>query len=39
MAIIAPDSGSRYLSKCFNDVWMREQGFLPLESEEKKLEV
>ena len=39
MVVIAPDSGSRYLSKCFNDVWMREQGFLPLESEEKKLEV
>jgi len=39
MAIIAPDSGSRYLSKCFNDIWMREQGFLPKETEKEKLEV
>ncbi|MCB9759419.1 MAG: cystathionine beta-synthase [Alphaproteobacteria bacterium] len=26
--IILPDSGSRYLSKIFNDQWMRENGFL-----------
>lgn len=26
--VILPDSGSRYLSKIFNDAWMREQGFL-----------
>ena len=26
--IILPDSGSRYLSKVFNDDWMRENGFL-----------
>jgi cystathionine beta-synthase len=25
---ILPDSGSRYLSKIFNDDWMREKGFL-----------
>jgi cystathionine beta-synthase len=25
---ILPDSGSRYLSKIFNDEWMREKGFL-----------
>ncbi len=23
------DAGMRYLSKCYNDKWMREQGFLP----------
>lgn len=28
MVIILPDSGSRYLSKLFNDDWMRENGFL-----------
>lgn len=26
--IILPDSGSRYLSKIFNDQWMRENGFM-----------
>lgn len=26
--VILPDSGSRYLSKAFNDDWMRENGFL-----------
>ncbi len=26
--IVLPDSGSRYLSKAFNDDWMREAGFL-----------
>jgi len=26
--ILLPDSGSRYLSKVFNDDWMRENGFL-----------
>ncbi len=26
--ILLPDSGSRYLSKIFNDAWMREGGFL-----------
>ncbi|MCX6825850.1 MAG: cysteine synthase family protein [candidate division Zixibacteria bacterium] len=28
IVIIIADSGTRYLSKCFNDVWMREHGFL-----------
>jgi len=28
MVIILPDSGTRYVSKIFNDDWMREQGFL-----------
>lgn len=27
-----PDHGSRYLSKIYNDDWMREQGFLPAHS-------
>jgi cystathionine beta-synthase len=26
--VILPDSGTRYLSKIFNDAWMKEQGFL-----------
>ncbi|PKK82202.1 MAG: cystathionine beta-synthase [candidate division Zixibacteria bacterium HGW-Zixibacteria-1] len=39
MVVIAPDSGSKYLSKCFNDIWMKEQGFLTDKSENKKLEV
>lgn len=28
MVVILPDSGSRYLSKIFNDNWMRENGYL-----------
>ena len=28
MVIILPDSGSRYLSKLYNDDWMRENGYL-----------
>jgi len=28
VVIVLPDSGSRYLSKVFNDDWMRENGFL-----------
>ncbi|MEX0719195.1 MAG: pyridoxal-phosphate dependent enzyme [Balneolaceae bacterium] len=28
MAIIMPDSGSRYIPKIYNDEWMKEQGFL-----------
>lgn len=39
VVVIAPDSGTRYLSKCFNDLWMREQGFLRDKSEKKSLEV
>lgn len=33
IVIILPDTGGRYLSKAFNDAWMRENGFLqsPLE--------
>lgn len=26
---ILPDSGSRYISKIFNDAWMKQEGFLP----------
>jgi cystathionine beta-synthase len=29
VVVILPDSGSRYLSKIFNDDWMRQKGFLP----------
>jgi cystathionine beta-synthase len=28
MVVVLPDSGSRYLSKVFDDEWMRENGFL-----------
>ena len=28
IVVILPDSGTRYLSKIFNDAWMKEQGFL-----------
>ncbi len=28
IVILLPDSGSRYLSKAFNDSWMKENGFL-----------
>jgi len=28
VVVMVPDSGMRYLSKCFNDSWMMEQGFL-----------
>jgi cystathionine beta-synthase len=28
VVVLLPDSGSRYLSKVFDDVWMRENGFL-----------
>jgi cystathionine beta-synthase len=30
--VLLPDSGSRYLSKVFNDAWMRENGFLEPET-------
>jgi len=39
IVVIAPDSGTRYLSKCFNDSWMREHGFLRDDGEKEKLEV
>ncbi len=29
LVVILPDSGSRYMSKVFNDNWMRENGFMP----------
>ncbi len=29
MVVVLPDAGSRYLSKVYNDDWMRENGFLP----------
>jgi cystathionine beta-synthase len=29
MVGLVADAGIRYLSKCYNDNWMREQGFLP----------
>ncbi len=28
MVVMIPDSGMRYLSKCFNDSWMQQQGFM-----------
>jgi len=31
VVILLPDSGTRYVSKIFNDVWMRENGFLKAE--------
>ena len=31
MVVVFPDSGSRYLSKVFNDDWMRENGFLEID--------
>jgi cystathionine beta-synthase len=39
MVVIFPDSGLRYLSKCFNDVWMKEEGFLTDDTYERKAEV
>ena len=39
IVVIFPDSGLRYLSKCFNDVWMKKEGFLSNDSFEKKAEV
>jgi cystathionine beta-synthase len=29
VVVILPDHGSRYLSKIYNDEWMKEKGFLP----------
>ncbi|HVN16518.1 MAG TPA: CBS domain-containing protein, partial [Anaerolineales bacterium] len=31
MVVILPDSGSRYLSKFYDNKWMRENGFLEME--------
>jgi cystathionine beta-synthase len=35
IVVILPDSGSRYLSKIYNDQWMIQNGFLPAGGEEK----
>jgi cystathionine beta-synthase len=32
IVVILPDSGSRYLSKIYNDDWMMEHGYLKTES-------
>ena len=37
VVVILPDSGSRYLSKFFDDQWMRENGFLTTEWSESSL--
>ena len=37
VVVILPDSGSRYLSKLFDDKWMRENGFLETEWAEVSL--
>lgn len=37
VVVILPDSGSRYLSKVFDDKWMRENGFLEAEWSEASL--
>ncbi|MBN2226619.1 MAG: cysteine synthase family protein [candidate division Zixibacteria bacterium] len=39
MVVIIPDSGTKYLSKCFNDDWMRANGFLVEAAEYKRAEV
>ncbi len=31
VVVLLPDSGTRYLSKVFNDDWMKEHGFLPID--------
>jgi hypothetical protein len=35
--VLLPDSGSRYLSKFYDDKWMRESGFLSMEFGETSL--
>jgi cystathionine beta-synthase len=35
--VVLPDSGSRYLSKFYDDKWMRESGFLSMEFGETTL--
>lgn len=37
VVVILPDTGSRYLSKFYDDKWMRENGFLEAEWEEVSL--
>lgn len=31
VVLILPDSGDRYISKCFNEEWMKDKGYLDLE--------
>ncbi|MFQ5413306.1 MAG: pyridoxal-phosphate dependent enzyme [Phycisphaerae bacterium] len=31
VVVIIPDSGDRYVSKCFDDAWMKDMGFLGIE--------
>ena len=31
VVVILPDSGDRYISKCFDDEWMKDMGFLGIE--------
>ncbi len=38
IVLVLPDSGSRYLSKVFDDKWMRENGFLDIEWGEVSLQ-
>ncbi len=38
VVVVLPDSGSRYLSKIFNDVWMRENRFLETSLAEVRIE-
>lgn len=38
VVVVLPDSGSRYLSKIFNDVWMRENRFLETSLAEARIE-
>ena len=33
MVVVLPDGGSKYISKIFNDAWMREKGFLDEEGQ------
>jgi cystathionine beta-synthase len=39
IVVIVPDSGIRYLSKCFNDIWMKKEGFLKDDSQNRKAEI
>lgn len=38
VVVVLPDSGSRYLSKVFDDKWMRENGFLDIDWGEVSLQ-
>jgi len=39
VVVVIPDPGSKYLSKCYNDIWMQENGFIATENDKEKLEV